>query len=88
MGIGTKARIIKIGNSRGVRIPRLLLEQAELSGDVELEVHKGELVIRPARGPRSGWDEKFAEMKKNGDDRMLDAETNALSSWDKAEWKW
>lgn len=88
MSAGTKARIIKIGNSRGVRIPRLLLEQAELGADVELEARKGELIIRPSRGPRSDWDSQFAEMSERHDDRLLDADARVVSSWDEAEWEW
>ena len=87
MGVGTRARIIKIGNSHGVRIPKLLLAQAELGGEVELEAHKGELIIRASRGPRSGWGDRFADMNKRGDDELLDQEGAVLSSWDRAEWK-
>ena len=88
MGTGTKARIIKIGNSRGIRIPKLLLDQAELGEEVELEVQGGGLVIRPSRGPRHGWDDQFAKMAEERDDQLLDVESISLSSWDTDEWDW
>ena len=56
MGVGTRARIIKIGNSRGVRIPKLLLAQAELGGEVGIGGPKANMIIRTsrARGPMGG----------------------------------
>jgi len=88
MGTGTKARIIKIGNSQGIRIPKLLLDQVELGEEVELEVQGGKLVIRPSRGPRHGWDDQFAKMAEERDDQLLDVESISLSSWDTDEWDW
>ena len=88
MGASTKARIVKIGNSQGIRIPKLLLDQAEIGEDVELEVQGHNLVVRPARSPRYGWDEKFAQMAKNGDDHLLDSEVISTTSWDTNEWEW
>lgn len=67
-----KTRLIKIGNSQGIRIPKLLLEQLHLSDEVELEVQQNQLIIRPARSVRQGWDKEFQEMAEQGDDRLLD----------------
>jgi len=88
MGTCTKTRIVKIGNSRGIRIPKLLLDQAELGDDVEIELREGQLVVRPVRLPRQGWDAKYAEMARLGDDKLLDPEIVSLSSWDNDEWGW
>lgn len=88
MGTGTKARIVRIGNSQGIRIPKLLLEQAELGEEVELEVRGAQLIIRPVRGPRADWDDAFSKMAVRGDDRLLDAETVSPSRWDDEEWDW
>lgn len=88
MGNSIKTRIVKIGNSQGIRIPKLLLHQAELGEEVELEVKDGQIVLRPARTPRHGWDEQFAKMAERGDDRLLDSETVSLTSWDADEWEW
>lgn len=66
-----KTRIIKIGNSQGIRIPRLLLEQVDFGQDVELELQEDRIVIRPTRSARQGWDEQFRLMAQRGDDQML-----------------
>lgn len=81
-----KTRIVRIGNSQGVRIPRPLLDQAGLPDDVELDVRAGSIVIRAAVQPRSGWDTAFEAMATAGDDALLDAPTP--TAWDDAEWAW
>lgn len=84
-----KTRIVKIGNSLGVRIPKVLLEQSRLTEEVEIEAFDRQIVIRAARQPREGWDAAFQAMSQNGDDKLLDAEeTHNLSSWDEIEWQW
>ena len=83
----TRTRIVKIGNSQGVRIPKLLLEQANLAGEVELEVRDGEIVIRSSRTLREGWAEQFQRMAAHGDDKLLDGD-QTTSAWDDAEWEW
>lgn len=83
-----KSSLVQIGNSRGVRIPKAFLEQAGLRDDVEIEVRGSEIVVRTLRRAREGWREAFRRMAENGDDRMLDAGTPALSSWDEQEWEW
>ena len=88
MGTGTKTRIVKIGNSQGIRIPKLLLDQTELGEEVELEVQGGHLIIRPARGPRYHWEDQFAKMAKRGEDHLLDEEIVSFTSWDTDEWEW
>jgi antitoxin MazE len=88
MGSSVKSRIIKIGNSRGIRIPKILLDQANLGDEIEVEVQGDKLVIRSLRSPRQGWDKQFAEMASRGDDELLDSEAGNLSNWEKAEWEW
>ncbi len=88
MNTVTKTRIIKIGNSKGIRIPKLLLEQVDLGEEVELEVKEGQLVIRSAQSPRQGWEEQFEAMAQHGDDKLLDGEVLNLTSWDTDEWEW
>jgi antitoxin MazE len=70
MGSCTKTHIIKIGNSRGIRIPKILLDQAKLGDEIELEVQGEKLIVRSVRSPRQGWDEQFAEMARRGDDKL------------------
>jgi antitoxin MazE len=86
MDMTVKSKVINIGNSRGVRIPRTLLEQAGLIDEVEMMVQGDKLVIQSARKPRKGWDLAFAEMGRQGDDRMLDEWVS--TRWDETEWEW
>lgn len=87
MSKAVKTRIIKMGNSVGVRIPKPILEQLALGEEVELSVQGDQLVIRPAKRPRQGWDEQFRRMARRGDDRLLDAETAHLIEWDEDDWQ-
>lgn len=81
-----KTQIISIGNSRGVRIPKVLLDQADLGTEVEILVRAEGLIIRSAERPRAGWEEKFRAMAEQGDDRLLDEEVG--TAWDETEWEW
>lgn len=84
-----KTNIVKIGNSHGIRIPKLLLEQIGLMGQVEVEAQSHQLVVRPIiKTTREGWSEKFQEMAARGDDELLDEETLSASQWDNEEWQW
>ncbi|OGO40826.1 MAG: MazE family transcriptional regulator [Chloroflexi bacterium RBG_16_57_9] len=83
-----KTRIIKIGNSQGIRIPKLVLEQLGLVEDVELEVQPDQLVVRPAHSPRHGWGNQFRTMAEHGDDKLLDETVVSLTTWDADEWQW
>jgi antitoxin MazE len=86
MNMTVRSKVVKIGNSRGIRIPRTLLEQADLSGEIEMTVEGNKLVIQSARSQRDGWEEKFSAMAKNGDDVLLD---DAIpTQWDEREWTW
>ena len=82
-----KTRIVRIGNSLGVRIPERLIEQAGLSREVEIVVRDDALVISKAVNPRAGWGAAFQEMAKHGDDALLDDEA-PMSNWDQDEWQW
>ena len=82
-----KTRIIRIGNSQGVRIPKPMLEQSGLTGDVELEVGKKRIVIHAVERPRQEWEAAFAAMAKHGDDQLLDPPV-LDSEWDSEEWQW
>lgn len=86
MGAAIRTRIVKIGNSQGVRIPKLLLEQSGIHGEVEIEVQGKVLTIRTAPRSRTGWDEAFAAMATQQDDVLLD-EINT-TEWDRVEWQW
>lgn len=83
-----KTQIVRIGNDLGVRIPKALLKQSGLRGEVEIQLEKDSLVIRSIRKPRDGWAEAFQEMARNGDDKLLDPDASSLTSWDEEEWEW
>jgi len=72
-----RTRIIRIGNSRGIRIPRAVLEQCGFEDEAVLEVERGRLIVRPAPHPREGWDRAFAAMARRGDDRCTPMEREA-----------
>lgn len=79
------ARLVQIGNSRGIRIPKPLIEEAGLSDEVELEVQSGTIVVRPAVGARSGWAEA-AERLAGEQSGLLDEVT--ATRFDDDEWAW
>jgi antitoxin MazE len=85
MGTAFRTRVVKIGNSQGVRIPKPLLEQAGLGERVEIEVEGSQIVIRPTHRAREGWQRQFQE---RGDDCLLDADALSLMQWDQDEWEW
>jgi antitoxin MazE len=87
MTTSIRSKIVKIGNSRGIRIPRTLLEQAGLSADVEMTVEGNKLIIHSARKPRQDWEAAFKAMSAHGDDQLLD-EGGTASRWDEEEWTW
>ncbi len=84
--MATRTRIVRIGNSRGIRIPKALLEQAGLPEQVELQAEAGRLVVTAARAPRAGWAEAARRMHAAGDDVLLDPPQ--LSTFDDEEWEW
>ena len=86
MNMTVRSKVIKIGNSRGVRIPHIMLEQAGLTDEVTLKVDGDNIIIQSSQHSRHGWEAHFAEMTKKGDDRLLDEPIS--SHWDEEEWTW
>ena len=83
-----RASIVRIGNSQGIRIPKVVLEQTQLSGEVELEVEDQKIVISHVRKSREDWERQFKLMAERGDDKLLDVGMVGLSSWDEEDWEW
>lgn len=83
-----KTKIVKIGNSQGIRIPKPILEQIGVSNELEMEVKEGEIVLRLPKSSREGWAERFQEMAVKGDDKLLDDESFVLTDWEETEWEW
>lgn len=83
-----RARVVKIGNSQGIRIPKTLLEQTGINNDVELDVDKDKIIIRPISNPRQGWENAFKAMSDNHDDTLIYGDENISHSWDEEGWQW
>ena len=86
MALTVRSKVVKIGNSRGIRIPRSLLQQAGLTEEVELSVQGDKLIIQSAHKRRHDWDAHFARMAEAGDDQLLDQAVP--TQWDEEEWVW
>ena len=66
-----EASIIKIGNSKGLRLSKTILEKYHIKDKVELILEKGQIILRPIDSPRKNWEEKFKKMAENEDDQLL-----------------
>lgn len=76
--------VVKIGNSKGIRIPAVILKECEIADKVEMEIQDGKIIIIPISKPRKNWGEQFKEMRKKGDDKLLidDALDSNLEDWE------
>jgi antitoxin MazE len=81
-----KTRLIRIGNSRGVRLPKPLIAEAGLTDEVELRVQDGAIVIEPATTNRSGWADAAKLVHERGEDRLLDPPVS--TDFDEKDWEW
>jgi antitoxin MazE len=81
-------KVIKIGNSRGIRLPSPIVEQLGAPDSLEVEVHADHLVLTPVRKPRSGWDQQFAKAARLRDDKSARDWQGLRSDWDESDWKW
>ena len=88
MSATSKTHLIKIGNSQGIRIPKLLIEQIGLSEEVEIEAQTDQLIIRSAKKARQGWEESMVEMAANSDDRIFLEDIRTATEWEANEWEW
>ena len=82
----TKTRIVKIGNSRGIRLPKVILDQAQLPDEVELHAEPVRLVVQATRRPRTGWEKAARAMRDRAHDGLLDEPT--ATRFDRGEWEW
>ena len=63
--------IIKIGNSKGIRLSKELIDRYKIKDKIELIFEKGYLILKPVKKPRKGWENAFKEMHEKGDDKLL-----------------
>lgn len=80
-----KAQIIQIGNSQGIRIPKAILEETKISGEVELEVCPEGILIRNIKKPRSDWENAFKALAETDDDLSV---TRSTTGFQKKDWQW
>ncbi|MGA7632634.1 MAG: AbrB/MazE/SpoVT family DNA-binding domain-containing protein [Terriglobales bacterium] len=78
-----KTELVRIGNSRGIRIPKPFIELCGLGETVELKVANDCLIISPGRQPRQGWDEAFRASGSGVDDELM-----GRNEFDHKEWRW
>ena len=81
-----KTKIVRIGNSRGVRIPKPLLEQAGLEDEVRLRVVESGIIIEGATTPRDGWGLAAELLRERGEDSLLDE--IVATDFDESDWRW
>ena len=81
-----KAHIVRIDNSRGIRLPKTLLQESQLEDEVELQAEPGRILISKTAKPRTGWAEAAQRMRERDEDRLLDQPTS--TRFDKEEWTW
>lgn len=81
-----KAHIVRIGNSKGIRLPKTLLQEAQLEDEVELQAEPGRILISKSAQPRAGWADAARRMRAQGEDALLDPPT--ATRFDKEDWKW
>lgn len=83
-----KTKIVQIGNSQGVRIPKVMLTDSLLEEDVELEICDEGILIKPAKNPRQNWDRAFRAMAEEDGDEMVIEEGEAPTGFEKEGWRW
>lgn len=81
-----KSHIVRIGNSRGIRLPKTLLQEAQLEDEVEIQAEAGRILISKPSQPRAGWAEAARRMREHDEDHLLAPSTP--TRFDKEEWKW
>ncbi|MBM3922003.1 MAG: AbrB/MazE/SpoVT family DNA-binding domain-containing protein [Sphingomonadales bacterium] len=77
--------LIQIGNSKGIRLPKTIIEKYKFQGSLELVFEKEYIILKPKKKPREGWEKSFQEMRKNGDDTLLIPDT--FKDEELEEWK-
>jgi antitoxin MazE len=78
--------VIPIGNSRGIRIPKSILQQLNIEESLELEIHDKEIVLKPVnKKPRENWVKAFKDMHNNGDDKIIIDDFDEQADF---QWEW
>jgi antitoxin MazE len=81
-----KAKLIQIGNSRGVRLPKPLIQDARLEDEVDIQLRDGSIVITPTRKMRAGWSESARLLHDRKQDLLIYSPSR--TKFDETEWRW
>ena len=81
-----KARLVRIGNSRGVRLPKPLIEEAGLTEDVELQVQEGQIIISRVSHVREGWAQAAEKLATRKEDQLIDEPTATRFDTEERNW--
>jgi antitoxin MazE len=82
-----KTKIVRIGNSQGIRIPKIILDQCHINDEVELEAKEDCLIIKSPHTAREGWDLAFQKMHENQDDVLIISDV-ITNEFDEEDWEW
>jgi len=78
--------VVAIGNSKGIRIPKAVLDQLHISDKLDMEIDHQQIILKPIKEkPRKGWDIAFQKMHTNNDDALLISETTEQDGF---QWEW
>ncbi len=78
--------VVPIGNSKGIRIPKSILQQLNIEEKVEMEVHDKEILIKPVtKKPREGWYEEFTKMHHRNEDELI---IDKVGAEEEFQWEW
>lgn len=80
-----RAKLVAIGTSKGIRLPKYLLEKYHLEDEIEMIETRRGIVLVSAKIPRQGWKEAFKKIAGSKHDRLIEMPE---SDWDKEEWEW
>lgn len=83
-----KAQLIKIGNSRGIRLPKSVIEECNLGEIVEIKIKNNKITIMNPDKPREGWEESFKKLTNEGKLQEELLTGNFENEFDEEEWKW
>jgi antitoxin MazE len=83
-----KAKVVQIGNSKGIRIPKSVLDQCDFDEEVRIEVRNKKLIVYSEKKPRKNWNADFKKKAVVTKDESLEEFAKIKSSWDNKEWKW
>jgi len=77
--------VIKVGNSRGIRLSKTILDRYNIKDTLEVIMEKGYMILKPKTEVRKGWDDAFRQMHENGDDKLVDIDVFEDETFE--EWK-